>query len=89
MKSVQIISVFRTNTGKYGPEETPYLDTFHAVINVHIEMDSESYQTSKMELFVIKAHSFKPLTIYAKVSILGLWQDPKYVSLNNQGSCNT
>ena len=21
-----------TNTGKYGPEKTPYLDTFHAVI---------------------------------------------------------
>ena len=24
--------VFSQNTGKYGPEETPYLDTFHAVI---------------------------------------------------------
>ena len=23
--------VFSTNTGKYGPEKTPYLDTFHAV----------------------------------------------------------
>ena len=25
-------SVFSPNTGKYGPEITPYLDTFHAVI---------------------------------------------------------
>ena len=25
--------VFGLNTGKYGPEITPYLDTFHAVIN--------------------------------------------------------
>ena len=25
------ISVFNPNTGKYGPEITPYLDTFHAV----------------------------------------------------------
>ena len=25
-------SVFRPNAGKYGPEITPYLDTFHAVI---------------------------------------------------------
>ena len=25
------ISVFSLNTGKYGPEKTPYLDTFHAV----------------------------------------------------------
>ena len=24
-------SVFGLNTGKYGPENTPYLDTFHAV----------------------------------------------------------
>ena len=23
--------VFSPNTGKYGPEKTPYLDTFHAV----------------------------------------------------------
>ena len=25
--------VFSTNTEKYGPEITPYLDTFHAVVN--------------------------------------------------------
>ena len=25
--------VFSPNTGKYGPEKTPYLDTFHAVIS--------------------------------------------------------
>ena len=24
-------SVFSPNTGKYGPEKAPYLDTFHAV----------------------------------------------------------
>ena len=24
--------VFSSNTGKYGPGETPYLDTFHAVL---------------------------------------------------------
>ena len=37
VKSVQIQSffwsVFSPNTGKYGPEKTPYLDTFHAVIH--------------------------------------------------------
>ena len=27
-------SVFSPNTGKYGPEKTPYLDTFQAVICV-------------------------------------------------------
>ena len=25
--------IFRINTGKYGPEKTPYLDTFHAAID--------------------------------------------------------
>ena len=25
------LSVFGPNAGKYGPEKTPYLDTFHAV----------------------------------------------------------
>ena len=27
-----LISVFSVNTGKYGPEKTPYLNIFHAVI---------------------------------------------------------
>ena len=26
------LSVFSPNAGKYGPEKTPYLDTFHAVL---------------------------------------------------------
>ena len=26
--------LFSPNTGKYGPEKTPYLDTFHAVLDV-------------------------------------------------------
>ena len=29
--SVPYFPVFGLNTGKYGPEITPYLDTFHAV----------------------------------------------------------
>ena len=32
-KFAEYISVFSSNTGKYGTEKTPYLDTFHAVIN--------------------------------------------------------
>ena len=26
-----LVSQFSPNAGKYGPEKTPYLDTFHAV----------------------------------------------------------
>ena len=29
--SFQYLSVFSPNTGKYGPEITPYLDNFHAM----------------------------------------------------------
>ena len=31
LQNVQIWSLFSPNAGKYGPENTPYLDTFHAV----------------------------------------------------------
>ena len=30
------LSVFSPNAGKYGPEKTPYLDTFHAVYTTEI-----------------------------------------------------
>ena len=29
-----IVSLFSPNAGKYGPEKTPYLDTFHAVCDI-------------------------------------------------------
>ena len=47
MKSVQILSfsgpyfpVFGLNTGKYGPEKTPYLDTFHTVLFVNYLLEN-------------------------------------------------
>ena len=30
--SWSVFPVFELNTGKYGPEKTPYWDTFHAVL---------------------------------------------------------
>ena len=44
------ISVFSLNTGKYGPEKTPYLDTFHAV--------SISVNTSYSNLIAFWATNF-------------------------------
>ena len=42
-KWIRKISVFSPNTGKYGPEITPYLDTFHAVmVSWFIRMFKES-----------------------------------------------
>ena len=33
-RDTEYLSVFSPNTGKYGPEITPYLDTFHAVFGL-------------------------------------------------------
>ena len=33
---VHVFRVFGLNTGKYGPQKTQYLDTFHAVVNCAI-----------------------------------------------------
>ena len=33
-----VISVFSANTEKYGPEKTPYLDTFHAVDDAGLQV---------------------------------------------------
>ena len=32
-RKVSKYGVFSPNTGKYGPEKPPYLDTFHAVLS--------------------------------------------------------
>ena len=34
MFSGPYFAVFSPNTGKYGPQKTPYLDTFHTVVIV-------------------------------------------------------
>ena len=33
-------TAFSPNAGKYGPEKTPYLDTFHAVMNCMSNRDN-------------------------------------------------
>ena len=53
------------NAGKYGPEKTPHLDTFHALLWKYLSLSnaeaySEPSQTSKKELFTKKVNSFQP-----------------------------
>ena len=47
IRSTPYLSVFSLNTGKYGPEITPYLDTFHAVAVVRIPRDFNSRKSDK------------------------------------------
>ena len=35
-------SVFRLNTGKYGPEKNPYSDTFHTVLETAVKILSQT-----------------------------------------------
>ena len=38
MNNVSVsVKVNSPNAGKYGPEKTPYLDTFHAVYDINCE----------------------------------------------------
>ena len=40
------MSVFNPNTGKYGTEKTPYLDTFRAVSDVNSHNNYSHYDDS-------------------------------------------
>ena len=42
------------------------------------EVSSEPCQTSKTERFAKTANNWKPLTIFAKCSILDVWQGSEY-----------
>ena len=35
-RDTSYLSVFSSNAGKYGPEVTPYLDTFHALYSLEL-----------------------------------------------------
>ena len=52
--------VFSPNTGKYGPEITPYLDSFHAVIYCRRAsyVYSKACQAYKMEQFLKIVNEF-------------------------------
>ena len=72
------ISVFKPNTGKYGPEKTPYLDTFHAVqvleIALWIYMEiTLRHWCSPVNLLRISEHIFIRTPLKDCFCILKLW----------------
>ena len=52
------ISVFSSNRGKYGPEKTPSLDTFHAVLG---KIQISLFQTRIKKAIGISTHRLIPL----------------------------
>ena len=59
-RDTKYLSVFSPNAGKYGPEKTPYLDTFHAVDSNHIfrKYFYGKICTNSRPLFIIFNHLF-------------------------------
>ena len=57
--------VFSPNTGKYGPEITPYLDTFHAVMNVWDILYIPIFHRIKSSRWQHKMHCVKSVQIWS------------------------
>ena len=51
------------------------------------EAYSKTCQTSKMKLFVNMVNDYKPLNIFAKSSMLDVWQGSEYASGIHLVSC--
>ena len=52
--------VFGLNTGKYEPEKTPYLDTFHAVLTEVLFMNSTYFAKVNGNLIILKYTNLLP-----------------------------
>ena len=53
-RGTSCLSVFSPNPGKYGPEITPYLNTFHAVADTIYKPASQMFAYQRMRKQVIK-----------------------------------
>ena len=56
--------IFGLNTGKYGPEKTPYLDTFHAaffflIVDKTIKIDSKLLYSYRNNWLIAKCYKKK------------------------------
>ena len=54
----KFLSVFSPNAGKYGPEKTPYLDTFHAVTLASIAFIKNAFFVDAIPKFAIVKGQF-------------------------------
>ena len=66
--------MFGLNTGKYGPEKTPYLDTFHAVKNV---CTSDEFNNNWFLLIDFETFDYLPALEQAKGVLKTLSKDPE------------
>ena len=68
-KDTEYLSVFSPNAGKYGPEKSPYLDTFHAVyckqrsrfISKHLTLNLKRFIIEYIPMLELLYHKHNPL----------------------------
>ena len=59
--------IFNPNTGKYGPEKTQYLDTFHAVlVSVLTDVDKQYFCVMLMRNTRVKYFTAQEMKIFIK-----------------------
>ena len=64
------LSVFSPNAGKYGPEKTPYLDTFHAVYhNKILPCDVRATMNSVIVLIIFYVDNFQTLYYCCRIFV--------------------
>ena len=63
------LSVFSPNAGKYGPEITPYLDTFHAVLKRRLETWQSHWGFAYCRKLFLTFGLKKVVFIYTSVTI--------------------
>ena len=69
-RDTKYFSVFSPNAGIYGPEKTPYLDTFHAVFEIekrnHLISPNSTQprlNTAKLQFLLFPFRTQKPIVI--------------------------
>ena len=80
--------LFSPNTGKYGPEITAYLDTFHAAIVYQDDTSSFEELLEKDNFFSIHYQNIQTLAIEMYKVYYGLSENSFYIFKNSRSSYN-
>ena len=75
------LSIFSPNAGKYGPEKTPYLDTFLASFKLNAVSDMKAVLFGRTYEIIIRSSYFK-MIMYITTARRKIWENAvrlKYV----------
>ena len=71
---VFLVRIFQPNTGKYAPEKTPYLDTFHAVLFIRGSENETRFSKNKAVTGKTLFFAIGPFCIHHSICFnIGFW----------------